>query len=76
MLATLGKCPPGDVVLLHAGCHNPTGIDPTPEQWRKIGDVLYERKLLPLVDFAYQGFADGLDEDAPVCANSAGPAWT
>ncbi len=64
MLAALSKCSPGDAVLLHAGCHNPTGIDPTPDQWRKIGDLLYEKKLLPLVDFAYQGFAEGLDEDA------------
>ncbi|MFW6059654.1 MAG: aminotransferase class I/II-fold pyridoxal phosphate-dependent enzyme, partial [Phycisphaeraceae bacterium] len=52
------------VVLLHACCHNPTGVDPTPEQWAQIGDVLAERQALPLVDFAYQGFAAGLREDA------------
>jgi aspartate/tyrosine/aromatic aminotransferase len=52
------------VVLLHGCCHNPTGADPSPEQWRQIGDVLAERNLLPLVDFAYQGLADGLREDA------------
>ena len=64
MLESLKKIPAGDVVLLHGGCHNPTGIDPTVEQWRQIGEVLAERGVLPLVDFAYQGFADGLEEDA------------
>ena len=64
LIATLNKCPPGDVILLHAGCHNPTGIDPSPDQWRVIADVLQDRKLFPLVDFAYQGFATGLEEDA------------
>ena len=64
MLAALKQIPAGDIVLLHACCHNPTGIDPTPEQWREISAVLAERKLLPLVDFAYQGFGDGLAEDA------------
>lgn len=63
MLATLRQIPAGDVVLLHGCCHNPTGIDPDPQQWKQIGDVLAERKLLALVDFAYQGFADGLSED-------------
>jgi aspartate aminotransferase len=64
MLAALRELPQGDVVLLHGCCHNPTGADPSPEQWRQIGDVLAERNLLPLVDFAYQGLADGLREDA------------
>jgi aspartate/tyrosine/aromatic aminotransferase len=63
MLESIRKIPAGDVVLLHGGCHNPTGIDPTPDQWRQVGEVLSERGLLPFVDFAYQGFADGLDED-------------
>ena len=54
----------GDVVLLHACCHNPTGVDPTSEQWRELAEVLQDRQLLPLIDFAYQGFAHGLDEDA------------
>ena len=62
--ASLSKVPAGDVVLLHAGCHNPTGIDPGPEQWREIADIMQARGLLPLVDFAYQGFGDGLEEDA------------
>ncbi|MDX1948850.1 MAG: amino acid aminotransferase [Pirellulaceae bacterium] len=64
MLAALKQIPAGDIVLLHACCHNPTGVDPTPAQWREIADVVHEQKLLPLVDFAYQGFGDGLVEDA------------
>ena len=64
MLADLRKIPAGDVVLLHGCCHNPSGVDPTAEQWKQIGDVIAERGLLPLIDFAYQGFGDGLTEDA------------
>lgn len=64
MLASLAEIPRGDVLLLHACCHNPTGIDPTPEQWRRISAVVAERNLLPLVDFAYHGFGHGLAEDA------------
>lgn len=64
MLADLKKVPAGDVALLHGCCHNPSGVDPSAAQWKQIGDVLSERTVLPLVDFAYQGFGDGLDEDA------------
>jgi aspartate/tyrosine/aromatic aminotransferase len=64
LLAALADAPEGDVIVLHGCCHNPTGVDLGPEQWRALGDVLAERKLLPLVDFAYQGFANGLVEDA------------
>jgi len=64
MLATLAELPADDVVVLHGSCHNPTGADPTPEQWTAIADVIASRKLLPLVDFAYQGFATGIAEDA------------
>ena len=64
MLSAFGEIPEGDVVLLHGCCHNPTGVDPTPEEWRRIADVVQERSLLPLIDFAYQGFANGLREDA------------
>ncbi|MBN1810666.1 MAG: aspartate/tyrosine/aromatic aminotransferase [Anaerolineae bacterium] len=64
MLATLEQIPEGDVVLLHGCCHNPTGADPTPEQWAQIADVIEKRGLLPFVDFAYQGLGDGLREDA------------
>lgn len=55
---------PGDAVLLHACCHNPTGVDPTADQWRQIAELLKTQKLLPIVDFAYQGFGQGLQEDA------------
>lgn len=64
MLGALGAAPAGDVILLHGGCHNPTGADLSREQWQRVAKVLAERKLLPLVDFAYQGFGTGLDEDA------------
>jgi aspartate/tyrosine/aromatic aminotransferase len=64
MLAAIAKIPAGDVILLHGCCHNPTGIDPTAAQWKKIADAAYKQRLLPLIDFAYQGFADGIEEDA------------
>jgi aspartate/tyrosine/aromatic aminotransferase len=64
MFAALDHASPGDVVLLHGACHNPTGVDPSPAQWRRLGDLVEERRLLPLVDLAYQGFGDGLREDA------------
>ena len=63
MLAALRGARPGDVVLLHACCHNPSGLDPSEEQWRQIADVVVERELLPFVDMAYLGFADGLTAD-------------
>lgn len=63
MLASLARASAGDVVILHGSCHNPTGADLTPEQWAGLADFLAERRLLPLVDFAYQGFAQGLAED-------------
>lgn len=55
---------PGDTVLLHGCCHNPTGIDPSPEDWEQIAGVIAEKNLLPLIDFAYQGFGDGIQQDA------------
>ena len=64
MLDALGQASPGDIVLLHGACHNPTGVDPSADLWRRIGDLVEERRLLPLVDLAYQGFGDGLREDA------------
>ena len=63
MLDALGEASPGDVVLLHGACHNPTGVDPSADLWRRIGDLVDERGVLPLVDLAYQGFGDGLAED-------------
>lgn len=52
-----------DVVILHGCCHNPSGVDPSPEQWQRIADVAADRGWLPLVDFAYQGFGAGLEAD-------------
>ncbi|MFO0791771.1 MAG: amino acid aminotransferase [Pirellulales bacterium] len=63
-IAAIQKMPAGDVIMLHGCCHNPTGIDPTPEQWKKLADVIHDRGLLPFLDFAYQGFAEGIDQDA------------
>jgi aspartate aminotransferase len=64
MLATLATVPEGDVVLLHACCHNPTGFDLSQDDWRQVLQIVRERHLLPLIDFAYQGFGDGLEQDA------------
>ena len=64
MLAALEQIPQGDVVLLHACCHNPTGFDLAQADWLKVLDVVRRRELLPLIDFAYQGFGDGLEQDA------------
>ena len=64
MLTVLQDIPNGDPVLFHACCHNPTGIDPTQEDWDTIAKICKEHQLLPVLDFAYQGFAHGLVEDA------------
>jgi aspartate/tyrosine/aromatic aminotransferase len=64
MLKSLAEIPAGDVLVLHGCCHNPTGIDPTREQWSRIAEVVAGRQLLTLVDFAYQGLAEGIREDA------------
>ncbi|KAJ1698500.1 hypothetical protein LUZ63_007012 [Rhynchospora breviuscula] len=65
MIADIKAAPSGSFILLHGCAHNPTGIDPTPEQWTKIADVLEEKGHTPFFDVAYQGFASGsLDEDA------------
>lgn len=64
MKAALESASPGDVVLLHACCHNPSGADLTEGQWLALAEILRARQLLPLVDFAYQGFGDGLEADA------------
>ncbi len=58
------KAQRGDAILLHACCHNPTGVDPSADQWESIAKVLSDRGLLPLIDFAYQGFGHGIREDA------------
>ncbi len=64
MLETLRGAPKGDVVLLHACCHNPSGLDPSEAEWREIADVIVERELVPFIDMAYQGFAGDVDNDA------------
>jgi aromatic-amino-acid transaminase len=60
----LGEARPGDVALLHACCHNPTGADLSDAEWDEVAEIVTSRGLLPLVDFAYQGFGRGLEEDA------------
>jgi len=64
MLTSLEQAKKNDVVLLHACCHNPSGMDLNQQQWQNLADFLQERGLIPLVDIAYQGFGEGLDEDA------------
>ncbi|MCC2596767.1 aspartate/tyrosine/aromatic aminotransferase [Pusillimonas sp. MFBS29] len=66
MLAGLQALPEQTIVVLHACCHNPTGVDPTFQQWEQIAEVVKNRNLVPFLDIAYQGFGDGLEEDAAV----------
>ena len=63
MLERLEHAASGDVVLLHACCHNPSGVDPSPAQWRALVDCLLRRRLVPFVDLAYQGLGDDLLAD-------------
>lgn len=64
MKAKLASLPAGSVILLHACCHNPTGADLTDAQWQEVVAVCKEKGLVPFLDMAYQGFADGIDPDA------------
>lgn len=64
MIAHLQALPANQIVLLHACCHNPTGADLTDAQWAEVVDVCKARNLVPFLDMAYQGFADGIDQDA------------
>ena len=64
LCATLRGLPKRSIVLLHACCHNPTGVDLSPAQWDTLIPLLRERELLPYLDLAYQGFGDGIEEDA------------
>jgi aspartate/tyrosine/aromatic aminotransferase len=64
MYEDLKQVPAGDAVLFHGCCHNPTGIDPTPEQWALLAELAEEAGFVVLFDFAYQGFANGIDADA------------
>jgi aspartate aminotransferase len=65
MKAALTSAPDGSIILLHACAHNPTGVDPSPEQWRELATLMKSKKHFPFFDTAYQGFASGdLDRDA------------
>jgi aromatic-amino-acid transaminase len=66
MLAALNEIAPRSIVVLHACCHNPTGVDLSLEQWTRVLDVVKTRELVPILDIAYQGFAEGLDADSAV----------
>jgi aspartate aminotransferase len=63
MMNSLNLVTKGDAVLFHGCCHNPTGIDPTPEQWQTISGLALKNGWLPLFDLAYQGFGQGIEED-------------
>jgi aromatic-amino-acid transaminase len=64
MLATLARAGEGDLVLLHACCHNPSGVDPSIAQWEVLAQLAKEQRFTPLFDFAYQGFGEGIEADA------------
>ena len=66
MVDGLRALPPGAIVVLHACCHNPTGVDPTREQWTTILEAVRSRGLVPFLDLAYQGFADGIEPDGEI----------
>lgn len=63
LITSLKAVPAGDIVLLHACCHNPSGVDLTDSQWKKIAAIAKDKGWLPFLDFAYQGFGDGVDQD-------------
>jgi aromatic-amino-acid transaminase len=63
MTRTLASLPSGAIVVLHACCHNPTGVDLKPEQWERVIEIVQARGLIPILDMAYQGFAEGLEID-------------
>jgi len=64
MCEAIKNMPAGSVILLHGCCHNPTGIDPTFEQWKELSDLIKKKQLIPFFDIAYQGFGQGIDLDA------------
>ncbi len=72
MLSHIDKLPAASLVLLHACCHNPTGADLSPDQWRALAAVIERRGLVPFVDLAYQGFGDDLETDADRVAHARG----
>ncbi len=76
LIAYLSNLPSGDVILLHACCHNPTGADLSPAQWTEIIRVCAQRGLIPFLDIAYQGFADGIEADAAAVRQFAAAGLT
>ena len=72
MLAALRSIPAGSVVVLHACCHNPTGVDLGSGQWSEVHEAVRSRGLVPFIDLAYQGFGDGIDADAHAARLFAG----
>ncbi|MBK7793113.1 MAG: aspartate/tyrosine/aromatic aminotransferase [Betaproteobacteria bacterium] len=66
MQADLQRIPTGSIVVLHACCHNPTGVDPSESQWTTIIELVRSRGLIPFIDIAYQGFNEGLESDGAV----------
>lgn len=64
MFGSLERCERGSIILLHAACHNPTGIDPAIEEWKALAALFAKKQLIPFFDFAYQGLGKGLQEDA------------
>ena len=72
MTHSLRTLPAGSIVVLHACCHNPTGVDLSAAQWTEVIDIVVSRHLMPFVDIAYQGFGDGIDSDGKVVRRFAG----
>jgi len=78
MIAALERIPAGAIVVLHACCHNPTGVDPSSEQWGRILEVVRRQGQIPFLDLAYQGFGDGVDADGAIVrrfAETPGPLF-
>lgn len=71
LTATLASLPSQSVVLLHGCCHNPTGLDLSSEQWQALANIFKQSDLVPFIDFAYQGFAEGIEQDAAAIRNFA-----
>lgn len=63
-LDSLKRAKPNQAVLLHTVCHNPTGVDPSPEQWQELAELIKDQQLFPIFDFAYQGFGEDIESDA------------
>jgi len=76
MISALESYPANTIVVLHACCHNPTGVDLTSEQWAKVVEVVKARGLIPFLDIAYQGFGDGIDADATAVRQFAAAGLT